>query len=200
MAWPRRARPRARAAAGGGGAASPPPSVIPSRGLGILSQVLFMVLLAGLWPSTEAGIITDPLTQKLGYKKIIKEHVPCSTGSGEASPSANTLRVAFLMRANCSWAGKGSAPHTMKSVCSSLSCLPRMGAHPTPRRKGQGRHPRTGTGSCLPPPLPSQERAKGMDFSAENKNCTYNRWRETPRLLAGKCQPAQSAPPAREGN
>lgn len=40
-----------------------------------------MVLLAGLSLSSEAGIITNPLTQKLGYKKIIKENFPHSTGS-----------------------------------------------------------------------------------------------------------------------
>lgn len=38
---------------------------------------------------------------------------------------------------------------------------------------------------CLPPPPPSQERAEGMDFfSAESKNCTYNRWQETGCELA----------------
>lgn len=49
-----------------------------------------MVPLAGLRLPSKAGIITRPRAQKLGYKKIIKENFPRSTGGWQASLSANT--------------------------------------------------------------------------------------------------------------
>lgn len=115
-----------------------------------------MVLLAGSSLSGDAGIITNPLAQKLGYKKIIKENFPRSTGGWEAeSFCKHTPRdlhnesKLLLGRQWAQWARES------QSACFSLSSRPRGGG-PQGRTWAGAREERLSPGSW--PPLPSMSK------------------------------------------
>lgn len=146
-----------------------------------------MVLLAGLSLSGEAGIITNPLTQKLGYKKIIKENSPRSTGG---------------------WEAESFCKHTPRDLHNESKLLLgwKWAQWARARARGPGGGRRAGTpgerfSSGVPPASALHEQARECQeaveiyfFFAESERCACNRWRENGGLRAGKCQPVRSAP------
>lgn len=156
-----------------------------------------MVPLAGSSLSSDAGIITNPLTQKLGYKKIIKENFPRSTGGREARPSANTLCATFIMKANCFWAGSGLSGRGRVSLLLPFQSPPQRWApgEDVGRRPGGEAQPWVLAASALDEQARECQPAVEIDsFFAETERCARNRWQENGALFAGKCQPMPSAP------